>query len=151
MTNPVKTLPGTSLLIQIGDGGSPTEIFTHDCLINLDRSFTLAGDTNDVIVPDCDDPTLPAFKQRFIDGISGDISGAGKLHTASAKAWQAWLLSGAAKNVRVKLDVSGALGGGYFAFAAKLSSFAISGARNEVATSDVALMSHGTITWVDNA
>lgn len=147
----VKTLPGVSLLVQIGDGGSPTEIFTHDCLINLDRSFTLAGDTNDVIVPDCDDPSLPAFKKRFIDGISGDISGSGKLHTASAKTWQTWLLAGTAKNVRVNINVAGALGGGYFSFAAKLSSFSISGSRNEVATCDVSLVSDGTITWVDNA
>ena len=147
----VKTLPGESLLIQIGDGATPTEAFTHDCLINLDRSFTLGADVTDIVVPDCDDPASAGFKERFIDGISGDISGSGVLHTASVETWFNWLVSADAKNVRVKIDVSGALGGGYFSFAAKLSSFSITGTRKNNSTCEVTLVSHGTITWTDAA
>lgn len=147
----VKTLPGESLLIQIGDGATPTEIFTHDCLINLDRGFTLSADVTDVVVPDCDDPEAPAWKQRFIDGLSGDVSGSGVLHTASVETWKTWFDSGDAKNCRVNINVAGALGGGYFAGAFKLTSFAISGARKNNSTAEVALVSHGAITWTDNA
>lgn len=146
----VKTLAGEKLLIQIGDGATP-EVFSHDCLINLDRSFALTGDVSDQIVPDCDNPEAAAFKQRFIDGLSGDISGSGVLHTASVESWFAWLTSAAAKNVRVKLDVAGALGGGYFAAAYKLSGMTLTGSRKLNSTVDVSLVSHGVITWVDNA
>ena len=146
----VKTLAGESLLIQIGDGAG-TETFTHDCLINLDRAFALAADVTDVMVPDCDDAEAPSWKSRFIDGLSGDISGSGKLHTASVETWFNWFTSGDAKNVRVKVDVSGALGGGYFAFAAKLSNFSMSGARKNYADCEVSLVSHGAITWTDAA
>jgi hypothetical protein len=147
----VKTLAGESLLIQIGDGATPTETFTHDCLINTDRGISFSSDVTDVIVPDCDDPEAPAFKQRFIDGLSGDVSGAGILHTASVETWFNWFVSGDSKNVRVNQNVAGALGGGYFAAAYKLASFSISGARKNLSTCEVSLVSTGAVTWVDNA
>lgn len=147
----VKTLAGESLLIQIGDGATPTETFTHDCLINTDRGINFSADVTDVMVPDCDDPEAPAWKQRFIDGLSGDISGSGVLHTASVETWKTWFDSGDSKNVRVNLNVAGALGGGYFSGAFKLSAFNISGTRKNNSTAEVTLVSHGAITWTDNA
>lgn len=144
----VKTVVGEKLLIQIGNGATPVEVFSHDCLINLDRSFALTADATDVIVPDCDAPEQVGFKQRFIDGLSGDISGSGLLHTTSIKAWNDWLISAAGKNCRVNVNVSNALGGGYWAASFKLQSFSISGPRKNLCTVDVQMVSDGVIAWV---
>lgn len=146
----VKTLPGDSLLIQIGDGATPTEAFAHDCLINLTRTFALGGDVTDIIVPDCDTPTNAGWKQRFIDGLSGDISGEGVLHTPSVESWFNWLISNASKNVRIKVDVSGALGGGYWSGAYKLQTFSLTGEHKGLTNASIQLVSHGDLTWTDN-
>lgn len=147
----VKTLAGESLLIQIGDGATPTETFTHDCLINLDRAFELSADTNDILVPDCDDPTLGAWKKRTVDGLSGDISGSGKLHTASISTWFTWFNAASAKNLRVKTNaITGANGGGYWAGSFRLTKFGISGSRKDLCTVEVSIVSDGPLTWTAN-
>lgn len=147
----VKTMVGEKLLIQIGDGGTPTEVFAHDCLINADRGIQFSADTTDVVVPDCDDPSAPAWKQLFKDGIQIQVSGGGVLHTTSLESWFNWMNSDTEKNVRVKFDVTGANGGGYIAVPMKLTAFAVNGSRKNNSTVDVTLMSHGVATWTDNA
>jgi len=146
----VKTLVGHKLLIQIGDGATP-EVFTHDCLINGDRGFTFSSDSSESVTPDCDDPTLPGWKELFKEALSLEVSGGGKLHTTSEEVWFNWFNSDTAKNVRIKKDVTGALGGGYYSCAMKLTGFSVTSSRKETSEVDVTLQSHGTVTWVDNA
>lgn len=147
----VKTLVGEKVLIQIGDGGDPTETFAHDCLINLDRGIQISSDTQDILVPDCDDPTLPAWKQVFKDGLSIQVSGGGNLHTTSLETWFNWLSTDTAKNVRIKFDTTGALGGGYISVPMKLTQMNINASRKSNTQVDVTLMSHGDADWTDAA
>ncbi len=146
----VKTMNGTKLLIQIGDGGSP-ETFTHDCLINAERSIQFSSDTNDIVVPDCDNPDSPAWKEVVVDGLQATVSGAGMLHTASVADWFAWFISGQSKNIRVNNNVATGVGGGYWAAAFMLTAFEETGARNDKATVSVTLASTGVVTWVPAA
>lgn len=146
---PVKGMNGTSLLVQIGNGGSP-ETFAHDCLINTDRGIQFQSDTNRQVIPDCADPDAPAWSVITVDGFSATVTGAGMLHTASVSDWHDWFISGDAKNIRVLLNgVTLANGGGYWAGAFKLTGWEISGTRNEKATVSVTLESDGAVTWVD--
>lgn len=147
----VKTMAGEKLLIQIGDGATPTEGFAHDCLINAERGLQMSSETNEFTVPDCDDPSAPAWKEMFKDGLSIQVSGGGVLNTSSVETWFNWFNSDSAKNVRVKFDVTGANGGGYIAVPMKLTAFNINGTRKSNSTVDVTLMSHGVATWTDNA
>lgn len=144
----VKSMNGTKLLVQIGDGASP-EVFTHDCLINTERSVQFSSDTNQTVIPDCDNPDAPGWKETMVDGLSASVTGAGMLHTASVADWFAWFASGAPKNVRIKNDVSAANGGGYWSGAFLLTAFEETGARNDKATVSVTLTSTGAITWTD--
>jgi predicted secreted protein len=147
-----KTLNGKQLLVKIGDGGSPTETFASDCLINLDRAFELTADGNDVSVPDCDNPSAPAWREKIIQTLSANVSGGGRLHTSVVEAYFTWLTTGASKNVRLELGgVSAANGGGYFSGAYKLTRFALSGSDGDLATAEVTLESTGAITWTDAA
>lgn len=147
----VKTMVGEKLLIQIGDGATPTEAFAHDCLINADRGIQMSSDQTDIVVPDCDDPSAPAWKELFKDGLSIQVSGGGVLHTSSLETFFNWFNSDDAKNVRVKFDVTGANGGGYIAVPMKLTAFSVNGSRKNNTTVDITLVSHGVATWTDNA
>src|SRR5690606_5262328 len=88
----VKSMSGTSLLVQIGDGASP-EVFAADCLINTDRGISFSSDENRQIIPDCDNPDDPAWQTLDKDGLTATISGAGMLHTASVPDWNDWFNS----------------------------------------------------------
>ena len=136
----IKTMVGTKLLIQIGDGASPTETFAHDCLINAERGIQFSSDTSDEVVPDCDDPSAPAWKEIFKDGLQIQVSGGGKLHTTSLETWFNWFNSDTEKNVRIKFDVT-----------MKLTAMTVNGSRNANSTVDLTLSSHGVATWTDNA
>ena len=143
MANPVKTLPGEKLLIEIGDGGSP-EVFAHPCMINAERGLQVTSEINEFITPDCDDLTIPAFKEILKDGIQLSVSGGGLLHTTDFNEWYQWSKSDDAKNVRININVSTALGGGTILAAMKLTAFNLVGNRKENSTVEVTLLSHGT-------
>lgn len=146
----VKTFNGSKLLIQIGDGGSPSETFAHDCLINTERGIQFSADTTDTVIPDCDNPDDPAWKEVSKDGLSATINGAGIAHSASLETWFNWFKGSATKNVRVKVDVTAGNGGGYWAGAFHLTAFEVTGASNkERATVSVTLVSSGTVAWTD--
>jgi hypothetical protein len=144
----VKTMNGTSLLVQIGDGASP-ENFTHDCLINTSRGIQFSADTNEFIVPDCINVEDPAWKEVTKDGLSAAVNGAGMANTPSIKAWFDWWRGKDTKNCRIRVNVDGADGGGYWQGAFHLTSFEVTGERNAKAENTVSLMSSGEVVWVD--
>ncbi|PSJ64507.1 phage tail tube protein [Kumtagia ephedrae] len=145
----IKVMNGEQLLVQIGDGATPTEGFAHDCLINTERGIQFTSTTNDTVVPDCESPELPGWFQRNKDGLSATITGAGKVHTTSLENWWTWYAGDATKNVRVRINVPAADGGGYWQGAFHLTEFQVSGTRKEHADVSVTLMNDGTITWTD--
>ncbi|MEH6721292.1 MAG: phage tail tube protein [Aurantimonas endophytica] len=148
---PVKTINGTQLLVQVGDGAEP-EVFAADCLINTERGIAFASDTNEFVIPDCLDPDTPAWKEVTMDGLSAAITGSGMLHTSSIPDWDAWFRSGETKNVRVLLNnVVTVDGGGHWEGAYLLTGWEITGTRNEKAQVSVTLASSGVVTWVDAA
>jgi hypothetical protein len=147
----VKTLVTHKLLISIGNGAVP-EIFAHKCLINTGRGIAFDSDQVESAVPDCDDPSLPSWRELFIDNQRANVEGAGVFHTADAEFFHDWFVSGAAKNVRVELSgVSQANGGGYWFGAFKLASWNVNGPdAKELVQATVNIMSHGVIDWADN-
>lgn len=146
-----KSVRGSQILVQIGDGADP-EVFATDCLINAERGIAFSTDTSEQVIPDCDNPDDPAWKEVTKDGLSATITGAGILNTPSIADMFAWLASDDARNCRVLLNgVTLANGGGYWAGAFKLTAFEITGAPKERATSTITLVSHGTVTWVPAA
>ncbi len=148
---PVKSMNGTQLLVQIGNGATP-EVFAADCLINTQRGITFSSDTNEDINPDCNNPDDPAWKEVTKDGLSGQIQGAGRVHTPSVKEWWEWFISKDTKNCRVLLNnVTLANGGGYWEGSFHLTQFEVTGERNQKAQVSVTLMSSGPIVWVDAA
>lgn len=148
----VSRVPGSKLLVQIGDGATPTEQFAHDCLINTSRGIQFNADTNEYIMPDCDNPDDPAWKDVTKDGLSVTITGSGMLHATSVETWFAWWKDDATKNIRFKLNLAGASGGGHWSGAFHLTQMEISAdGQKDTATANVTLVSSGAVTWTDAA
>lgn len=150
MAGEMKTLNGEKLLIQIGDGADP-EAFTHDCLINTERGIAFSADTQEFLIPNCLAPEDPAWKEVTKDGLSAAVNGAGMLHTTSIETWFNWFTSSDTKTCRIKVDVAGADGGGYWQGEFHLTNFEVTGTRKQKSTSTITLASSGPITWTDNA
>lgn len=148
---PVKVLNGEQLLVQIGNGAEP-EVFTADCLINTDRGIQFSSDTTEDVIPYCDAPDTPAWKQVTKDGLSATITGSGKLNTPSVSDWNDWFIGDDSKNCRVLLNgVSLANGGGYWAGAFKLTQWEVTGTRKQKAEVSVTLVSDGPVVWAPAA
>lgn len=144
------TVPGKSLLIKVGDGGSP-ETFTHNCTINAERGLQLSAQTNDVNVPDCDDPDLMAWVEREKVSLSGTINGSGTLNAPDQDLFWAWLSGSSTKNVKIVTDIAGASGGRVFSGAFHCTNFELSGNRGEKVNASITLQSSGAITFANNA
>lgn len=139
-----------SLLIQFGDGALP-EVFAHNCSINTTREFTLEASTVDGTAPDCDNMDAPAWVLRSIDTLSAGISGAGTMDPVSWGVLRTKMLAGASFNMRVKLDLPLASGGGYFSGAFVINSLGAAKEGKGYVTCSVSLQSDGEITWTDAA
>lgn len=135
----VSAIRGTKFLIMIGNGAIP-EVFAHPCLINTKRGVKFTSSANKVIVPDCDNPDDPAFQQVIKDALSISVDGSGILDNkqATIEFYDGWWRSPDPKNVQLWLGTLG-----YWAGAFVLTNWDISGDRNENATANLSLESHG--------
>ena len=139
------TMNGSKLLIELGDGGGP-EVFAAPCGLTT-KGFTISGETNDFEVPDCDTPDAAVWIERVVRALSVNITGEGILAMESWDEWRLWAESAAAKNIRVKLDTTGALNGGYYSMSAVLNSLEVSGELKGKLQVSVAISSNGAATW----
>jgi hypothetical protein len=87
-----------------------------------------------------------AFSQYTKTGISGTITGAGKLATDYVDNVWPWLKNDDAKNLRVEIGSVG-----YWEGAWKLSAFQVTGGRSGVAEANLTIKSHGEQIWVANS
>jgi hypothetical protein len=145
-----KVVRGKSLLIKVSDGGSPTPVYAHPCLINAARGIVFTAESNQTRIPDCDDPELISWIKREKTALGATINGAGVLNTPDTQEYFDWWKSASPKVIRIELNgVSGANGGGYFAGSFHLTNFEITGDIGEYAQCSLSLESDGEITWTD--
>ncbi|WP_375458887.1 phage tail tube protein [uncultured Enterovirga sp.] len=143
-----KTAAWSKLLVQLGDGTTPTEVFSQPCAL-VARGLGLSAETADSTVPDCDDPNLPSWVERTIRSFSGEITGSGRLALAAHSMWRTWFLSGASKNVRIKFDVPLADGGGHYVGKFVLTRFNLAGNESDGKIGvEVTMVTDGALAWV---
>ncbi len=148
---PVATVAGEKLLVQLGDAASP-ETFAHDCMINAARGIVFSSDVQEFIVPDCSSPENPAWKERTVDGLSAEVSGAGIMHVTTLPTWTAWLTGSSSKNLRVNVNTGGTGdGSGYWEGAFLLTGFEVTGERKGKIMFSATMVSDGVVTWVPAA
>jgi predicted secreted protein len=136
-------LPGTKLLILVGDGVSP-ELFAQPCGLTT-RSFDLSASTNTTLIPDCTDPEAPAWEAKDVNALSAAVSGSGVMAVEAFDAWNDWFMSAEAKNVQIKLDHASL---GHWTGRFILTSCKFGGQRGQKVTVEVALANDGEVAWV---
>lgn len=145
----VKAAKGTRLLVKMSDGNSP-EAFVHYCTINAEREFSLELNTNESVIPDCDDPDAPGWVDREAVSKSGSISGQGMLNTPDYPIFFAVWDAGEPVRCQVVLDVDSADGGSVVEGLFLLTTLAVSGTKGEKMQGSVAWQSTGALTLADN-
>ena len=138
----VNSFDGSQILIKVGDGATP-EVFTHPCLINADRAFTLNAETNQFDVPDCANPQDPGWKTTNKTSLSASISGSGMIERTDMALFDAWLISKDPKNIQIEV---GGSGGRKYTGSFHLTSLEWTGTPKENATCTISLASTGAIT-----
>lgn len=136
------TFRGTSLLIKIGDGGSP-ETFDFPCGLTS-TGLNRSAETNDVSVPDCEDPDAPAWTEREVSTMAWEASGSGILAAESVPIWDDWHASGLPKNVQVDVGTAGT--GRRYVGRALLTAYNITGERGSKVQVEVTLSGDGELT-----
>lgn len=137
------TFSGSQMLILVGDGASP-EVFTAPCGLTT-KGLNRTADTADTTVPDCDDPSAPAWTESEVISLSWEASGSGVLASESVQMWETWFASGHSKNVKVHVK-TGANAGRSYAGTALLTAFNVSGERGQKVTVEVTLKGTGVLT-----
>lgn len=81
------------------------------------KALDLTAQTSTALVPDCDNPTAPAWDLAGISAISGKITASGIAASEDESFWNGWLDSGLSRAMRIRKT-----GVGYRAGSALLTS-----------------------------
>ena len=139
-------LPGTKLLILVGDGAGPPETFAEPCGLTT-KAFNLTASTNTTLIPDCDDPAAPAWEAKDVNSLAAAVTGSGVMAVESFDVWQEWFATAASKSVQIKLD-DDALG--HWAGTFILTTLNYGGVRGQKVTLEIGLANDGAVVWVPN-
>jgi hypothetical protein len=146
------TLGFASFKVYINTANSP-DTYVAPCGFTQ-KALTLAADSSETLVPDCDDPTAPAWKEREVSALSAQVSGSGVMALESLDEWREWFESADVRPVRVMFDTTLANNGGYYEGNAILSSLGFSTALNQDGNKvqlQVTIDSAGEWLWHDAA
>jgi len=139
----------TRLVIQLGDGGDPTETFAHTCGANS-FGITLTNNLGENTVLDCDNPLdVPAAIVRHLESQDTGATISGMVTTEAWPTWRAWADGGTEKNIKLFLDESAANNGGNWVLPAFLQQLELSKESSGKVTFTATISGAGPRTWTD--
>lgn len=141
-----KTFRFSDVMILLGNGASPTEIFAAPCGLT-ELGMTIATDTSETVIPDCDNPDDPAWKITDISALQMTLTGQGVLDRTARKAWEDWAFGGVEKSVRWMYDVTAADNGGHYQAPGILTSYQVTAQRGQRATVQIGITLNGKPQW----
>ncbi len=144
MSDPTLT---NKLLILLGDGGDPTETFSHPCGAN-GSEVTFTNNTGEAVVLDCTDPLgLVAAIKRWTESQDTSMNISGRVASESFATWRAWADGGEIKNVRIAVTESAAWGGGHWELPAILGEFQMGREDKATVTFTASITGAGRRSW----
>lgn len=143
------TLPFAGFKVLLESMTTPAT-FVAPCGLT-ERSLTLTKETNDTVVPDCEDESAASYVERDVVSKSASISGDGVLARESVSRWQAAYDSDEPVQVRVERAGTAVQGGGYYLGNFHLTSFEQNGTRGERVSASIELQSTGPVVWTPAA
>jgi hypothetical protein len=145
MAKPTTKLFG-QFLILIESPDSPG-VFLAPCGLTS-KGFNQTANVQETTVPDCDDPDAPAYVERAVDTLSGEISGSGVLAVEAWPTWQGWMASAASRRVQIyPLGQSG----GFYAGSFVLTNLNTPVQKGQKVNVEVTMQSDGEYVWEDIA
>lgn len=133
---------GTYFSLMMGDGATPTEVFTALCGVTT-RSFTQQANTNDTFIRDCADPEDTPIRRLIVTGKQWSLSGEGTLNRSQLSDLNAaW---GVTKNYRFLFTEPSddEVFQGYYMGPAILTNMTVTGGDEEYATLSLQFESDG--------
>lgn len=103
---------GSSYVVELGDGATPTEVFTKVAVINTSKSITGSAETATAQVRDLDDNGAVMKTVRKVTSTDTSISGSGQVHPIAMLALWNLFYSGEARNMKFRTNgLTGVQGG----------------------------------------
>ena len=93
------------MLIKLGDGATPTEVFAAPCGLTS-KSITFSKNLSEVDLPDCDDPDAATWLGRDAQSLSAAVSGDGVLPASAIQTWWDAFKSTSPINVEISIEYS---------------------------------------------
>lgn len=137
---------GTALKIFAGDGTTPVEVFTLICIATT-KQFKRSIETDDHMEIDCASPDNLPQRISVAKGKTWDLSISGRADYTKIPTLEAWL-DGNPHNVQIKLEGTGAQGGGTWTGAIVLTNFDIGSNDGATVTFSANLKGQKDVAWV---
>ena len=140
------TFVGSSVAIVLESSTAPGT-FNRPCGLNS-HSASFTKNTTEVLVPDCDDPELPAWVARGVESLDFSANGSGILAAEALDDW--WDAFNTTESVRARIYVgkpSDTANGRYWEGLVHITGFDITGERGNRAQATVSVVSDGELTY----
>lgn len=139
----------TRLVIQLGDGGDPTEIFAHTCGANS-FGVSLTNNLGETMALDCTNPLdVPAKILRHLETQDTSATISGTVTIESWPIWRAWADDAEIKNIKLFLDESAANNGGFWVVPAFLQQLELGKENSGKVTFSASISAAGERVWTD--
>lgn len=103
---------GSSYVVQLGDGATPTEVFKNIAVINNSKAITGTAETATAQVRDLDDPGAVMKTVAKVTSTTTTITGSGQVHPIAMLPLWNLFYSGAIRNMKFStVGMTGAQGG----------------------------------------
>ena len=139
----------TRLIVQLGDGATPTEAFAHTCGANT-FGITLTNNLGENTVLDCDDPLdVPAVIIRHLESQDTSVTISGMVTTEAWPTWRAWADGGNEKNIKILVTEAAADNGGFWTLPAFLGGLELGKETSGKVTFSATISGAGQRVWTD--
>jgi len=140
------TYVGTTVALYLREGVSPTFTYSRPCGLTS-HTITFNKQTNDVVIPDCDDLEAAAWVGRGVESLDMSGSGSGILAAEAVEKWWDAFRSEASIPVRIYIGaVDDTTNGHYWDGNIHLSQFEVTGERGNKAQVNISFVSDGEMT-----
>lgn len=141
-----RTYVGSTVAIFLESAASPGT-FLRPCGLN-NHTVTFSKNTQDVTVPDCDDPELPAWIERGVESLDMNANGSGILAAEAVDNWWRAFNTTESINARVYIGKPDNIADGrYWEGRVHITSFEVTGERGGKAQASVTIVSDGEMTY----
>ena len=140
------TYVGSTVAIFLEDPASPGT-FLRPCGLN-NHTATFSKQTQEILVPDCDDPELPAWIARGVESLDFSATGSGLLAAEAIDAW--WAAFNTTESIPARIYVGKATdttNGRFWEGRVHITSLEIGGERGGKASASVTIVSDGELTF----